>query len=35
MRANGVMVSSIASGCAGFVNTFAAPLAMQNITYWL
>ncbi|KAL7931436.1 general substrate transporter [Trichoderma chlorosporum] len=35
MRANGVMVSSITSGCAGFVNTFAAPLAMQNITYWL
>jgi len=22
------------SGAAGFVNTFAAPIAIQNITYW-
>jgi hypothetical protein len=35
MRANGTMVSQITSGCAGFVNTFAAPLAVQNISYWL
>lgn len=22
------------AGCAGFVNTFAAPIALQNIGYW-
>ncbi|KAF5664346.1 lactose permease [Fusarium heterosporum] len=34
MRANGMMIYSITSGCAGFVNTFAAPIAMQKIRYW-
>ncbi|KAG4263885.1 hypothetical protein FPRO03_09161 [Fusarium proliferatum] len=34
MRANGMMVFMITSGCAGFVNTFAAPVAMKNIRYW-
>ncbi|KAL3602815.1 hypothetical protein FPOAC2_07127 [Fusarium poae] len=34
MRANGMMVSMITSGCASFVNTFAAPVAMENIRYW-
>ncbi|KAH7129721.1 general substrate transporter [Dactylonectria estremocensis] len=34
MRANGMMVFQITSGCAGFVNTFAAPLAMEDIKYW-
>ncbi|RGP70019.1 lactose permease [Fusarium sporotrichioides] len=34
MRANGMMIWMITSGCAGFVNTFAAPLAMENIRYW-
>jgi Sugar (and other) transporter len=24
----------MSSGTAGFVNTFAAPIAIQNITYW-
>ncbi|KAF5603525.1 lactose permease [Fusarium pseudocircinatum] len=33
-RANGMMVFMITSGCAGFVNTFAAPVAMKNIRYW-
>ncbi|RGP80680.1 lactose permease [Fusarium longipes] len=34
MRANGMMVFMITSGCAGFVNTFAAPVAMKKIRYW-
>ncbi|KAH7489688.1 Lactose permease [Fusarium oxysporum f. sp. matthiolae] len=34
MRANGMMIFQITSGCAGFVNTFAAPVAMKNIRYW-
>ena len=34
MRARGMMIFSITSGCAGFVNTFAAPEALKNITYW-
>ncbi|PCD28433.1 hypothetical protein FGRA07_03572 [Fusarium graminearum] len=34
MRANGMMVFMITSGCASFVNTFAAPVAMENIRYW-
>lgn len=35
MRANGMMVYMIASGVASFVNTFAAPVAIKNIRYWL
>jgi hypothetical protein len=35
MRANGMMVFQITAGCASFVNTFAAPIAMENIRYWL
>lgn len=35
MRANGMMVFQLAAGCASFVNTFAAPVAMKNIKYWL
>ncbi|KAL2862478.1 sugar porter family MFS transporter [Aspergillus lucknowensis] len=34
MRANGMMVFQITAGCASFVNTFAAPIAMENIKYW-
>ncbi|KAF4463938.1 Lactose permease [Fusarium albosuccineum] len=34
MRANGMMVFQITAGCASFVNTFAAPTAMENIRYW-
>ncbi|KPM39227.1 Lactose permease [Neonectria ditissima] len=34
MRANGMMIFQITSGCASFVNTFAAPVAMENIKYW-
>ena len=29
-----MMIFSITSGCAGFVNTFAAPEALTNIRYW-
>ncbi|KAJ4248467.1 hypothetical protein NW762_012804 [Fusarium torreyae] len=35
MRANGMMIFQMTSGCAGFVNTFAAPVAMNKIRYWL
>ena len=35
MRANGMMMFQITAGCASFVNTFAAPIAMENIKYWL
>ncbi|KAF9888224.1 hypothetical protein FE257_009219 [Aspergillus nanangensis] len=34
MRANGMMVFQITAGCASFVNTFAAPITMENIKYW-
>ncbi|KAH6887651.1 general substrate transporter [Thelonectria olida] len=34
MRANGMMIFQLTSGCAGFLNTFAAPFAMRNIRYW-
>lgn len=34
MRAKGMMVFTITAGCAGFVNTFAAPLALAHIQYW-
>ncbi|KAL3952891.1 hypothetical protein ACCO45_012834 [Purpureocillium lilacinum] len=34
MRANGMMMFQITAGCASFVNTFAAPIAMKNIKYW-
>ncbi|KAK0105008.1 hypothetical protein ONS95_004622 [Cadophora gregata] len=33
-RAKGMAVFQITAGCAGFVNTFAAPIALNNITYW-
>lgn len=35
MRANGMMVYKLTAGCASFINTFAAPIAMENIKYWL
>ncbi|KEF60353.1 uncharacterized protein A1O9_01913 [Exophiala aquamarina CBS 119918] len=35
MRAKGMGVSAVVSGCAGFVNTFAAPVAVKNIQYWI
>ncbi|CAM1502504.1 Fc.00g044880.m01.CDS01 [Cosmosporella sp. VM-42] len=34
MRPNGMMLFQITSGAAGFVNTFAAPVALTNIRYW-
>ncbi|KAL4867161.1 general substrate transporter [Aspergillus spectabilis] len=34
MRANGMMIFQVTAGCASFVNTFAAPIAMENIKYW-
>ena len=34
MRAKGMMVFSLTAGCASFVNTFAAPIALANIGYW-
>lgn len=34
MRAKGMGVFQLTSGCAGFVNTFAAPIALRNIGYW-
>ncbi|KAI7215970.1 general substrate transporter [Hortaea werneckii] len=34
MRAKGMGVFQLTSGCAGFVNTFAAPVALNNIGYW-
>ncbi|KAF3394388.1 Lactose permease [Penicillium rolfsii] len=34
MRANGMMVLQMTAGCASFVNTFAAPIAMEKIKYW-
>lgn len=35
MRAKGMFVFQWTSGAAGFLNTFVAPLAMQNISYWV
>lgn len=35
MRANGMMIFQITAACASFVNTFAAPIAMEKIKYWL
>ncbi|ORY22178.1 general substrate transporter [Naematelia encephala] len=34
MRANGMMMFQLVSGCASFVNTFAAPVAMEKIRFW-
>ncbi|KAF2735853.1 lactose permease [Polyplosphaeria fusca] len=34
MRAKGMGTYKITGGCAGFVNTFAAPSALSNIGYW-
>lgn len=33
MRAKGMGVSALVSGCAGFVNTFAAPVALRNVSW--
>ena len=34
MRAKGMGVFQVTSGTASFVNTFAAPVALNNIGYW-
>lgn len=34
MRAKGMGTYKIMGGCAGFINTFAAPIALANIGYW-
>jgi len=34
MRAKGMGVMQISSGVASFINTFAAPVALNNIGYW-
>lgn len=34
MRAKGMMTFTLSVGCAGFVNTFAAPVALAEIKYW-
>jgi MFS family permease len=34
MRAKGMGVFQLTSGTASFVNTFAAPVALNNIGYW-
>ncbi|MCJ1285503.1 hypothetical protein MMC26_004843 [Xylographa opegraphella] len=34
MRAKGMGVFQLTSGASGFVNTFAAPVALSNIGYW-
>ncbi|KAF2192877.1 sugar transporter [Zopfia rhizophila CBS 207.26] len=34
MRAKGMGTYKIVGGCAGFINTFAAPSALTNIGYW-
>lgn len=34
MRAKGMFVMQWTSGAAGFLNTFVAPIALQNIGYW-
>jgi MFS family permease len=32
MRAKGMGIFQLTSGCAGFVNTFAAPIALRNVS---
>jgi hypothetical protein len=34
MRAKGMGVFQLTGGAAGFVNTFAAPIALEKIGYW-
>lgn len=34
MRARGMAFWQFNSGIAAFINTFAAPVAMKNISYW-
>ncbi|KZO92396.1 general substrate transporter [Calocera viscosa TUFC12733] len=34
MRAKGMGVMQVSSGVASFINTFAAPVALNNIGYW-
>ncbi len=34
MRAKGMAIFQLTAGTAGFVNTFAAPIALANIGYW-
>lgn len=34
MRAKGMALFQITQGTASFINTYAAPVAMQNIKYW-
>lgn len=34
MRVRGMGLFQLVQGTAGFVNTYAAPVAMQNIKYW-
>ena len=34
MRAKGMWLFQFTAGLAGFVNTFAAPIALKNIGYW-
>jgi nitrate/nitrite transporter NarK len=34
MRAKGMGTYKLTGGCAGFINTFAAPIALSNIGYW-
>jgi sugar porter (SP) family MFS transporter len=34
MRAKGMGLFQLTAGAAGFVNTFAAPIALANIGYW-
>ena len=33
MRAKGIGVFQLTAGCAGFVNTFAAPVALNNVSH--
>jgi hypothetical protein len=35
MRAKGMFLMQWTSGAAGFLNTFVAPIALQNIGYWV
>lgn len=35
MRAKGMGTYKIMGGCAGFINTFAAPIALTKIGYWV
>lgn len=34
MRAKGMMIFTLTAGCASFANTFAAPVALEQIGYW-